>query len=140
MKDRVSMIRAVSPEQVFVMGGINRLEDGNTEQCLEQYSALLNSIAETVPDADIYLQSVLPVSAGKERAVCHNTTIIRFNEGIKKLADERGLTYIDLYSLYELNGEMDPSLTVDGVHLQPEAYKRWADAIRIYIPVSQETG
>lgn len=133
MTERVSMIKAVSPEQVFIMGGINGLKDFNINQCIEKYSSLLDLIIAAVPNAKIYIQSVLPISSSEEEKYCHNKTIVKFNDKLKKLALKRGVTYIDLYSLYELNGEMDSSLTKDGVHIWPEAYERWAEVLRPYI-------
>lgn len=133
MINRVSMIKAVLPEKIFIMGGINGISDNNIDKCIQKYSVLLDSIKQAVPDSEIYIQSVLPISYSRESKSRHNTTIIEFNNKLKKLADERGLTYIDLHSLYVSNGEMDASLTKDGLHLYPQAYKRWADAIRKYI-------
>lgn len=108
MKQRIISVSSVNPEKVFVLGGINGLSDAN-------------------------IQSVLPISKAKELGVCHNTTIQQFNQGIKTLAEERNMIYIDLYSLYEVNGEMNPDLTRDGVHIWPEAYESWANTIKQYI-------
>jgi len=133
MIDRVPMVRAVSPEKVFLLGGINGLHDTNVEECAANYAVLLDKLREAVPEAEIYAQSVLPMSAEKEEEFCHNTAIQELNEQIKALAGERGMIYVDLYSLYEADGVMNPELTTDGVHLRPEAYERWAEAIREYV-------
>ena len=59
--------------------------------------------------------------------------ILRANEIIAKIAFRSNCVYVDLWSLYERDGEMPKELTRDGVHLFPEAYNRWADEIRKYI-------
>lgn len=136
MISRIPMVQSVSPEKVFVLGGINGLTDSNITQSVGKYKQLVLQLQEALPDAQIYLQSVLPVAREKEVTltnVCHNTTIIQFNEQIRHLAEEYGMTYIDLHSLYFTDGQLDPQLTTDGIHLKQEAYARWEAAIKNYI-------
>ena len=94
---------------------------------------MLESVHEAVPDAQIYVQSVLPISAEKEEVCTDNSVIVSFNAEIEKLAEEAGATYINIHDLYELDGLMDPNLTKDGIHLKPEAYDRWYQAIEEYV-------
>lgn len=133
MKKRIISVSSVNPEKVFVLGGINCLSDANIQSCLNTYAELLDDLKADMPNTVFYIQSVLPVSKSKELSVCHNTNIRQFNQGIKTLAEERNMIYIDLYSLYEVSGEMNPDLTRDGVHICPEAYELWANAIKQYI-------
>ncbi len=136
MINRVSMIEALSPEKVFILGGINGLTDYNIEKCVKKYEILLDSIRTALPNTEIYVQSVLPISTNREVTltnICHNASIVKFNDEIRGLAEERKVVYVDLFSLFVLDGEMNPDLTTDGVHLKPEAYGIWADAIRTYI-------
>ena len=96
----------------------------------------MQQLRQALPDAQIYLQSVLPVSREKEVTltnICHNTTIMQFNEVLRQLAEKYEMTYIDLYSLYVAGGQLDPQLTTDGIHLQKDAYVRWETAIKEYI-------
>ena len=133
MIDRVDGVASVEPEQVFVMGGINDLTDKNIEECILMYEELLDEMIGTLPKTKVFVQSVLPISAEKEKTYCQNSTIVLFNERLKAIANERGMVYVDLYSLYEKGGEMDSKLTRDGIHLYSEAYKCWADAISPFI-------
>jgi len=129
MTSRVGMVQAVSPEKVFVMGGINGLRDGACEQSLDEYQKLIDALKSALPDAEIYVQSVLPISDYKEKSVCTNKTISIFNSGLQKIATEQGLVYVDLYSLYEKGGQLNPALTKDGIHLKSEAYSLWEEAV-----------
>ena len=133
MINRISMIQSVNPEKVFLLGGINGLTDLNLDNCVSKYAQLLDLLEESLPDTEIYIQSVLPISSSRELSKCHNTTIERFNDEIKKLAEAHKMEYINLYSLYELNGEMNSELTFDGVHIKHEAYDLWAEKIIKYI-------
>lgn len=132
--DRISMVTAVSPEKVFLMGGINGLTDHNIDNCVELYATLLDKLNTAMPETEVFVLSVLPVSAEKEISLlCHNTSIEQFNRKIKELATERDYVYVDLYSQYSLNGKLNPALTKDGVHLCSDAYDLWANAIKPYI-------
>lgn len=43
------------------------------------------------------------------------------------------MTYIDVYSVYVLNGEMNPEYTKDGIHLKDEYKYLWLDVLAEYI-------
>ena len=133
MIDRVPGVAAVSPEKVFVMGGINGLTDLNADICLNTYSQLLDELAEALPESQIYVQSTLPIAAVRERYGCSNRTIADFNQALDTMAQQRGMTFVDLHSLYSKGGEMDPEYSYDGLHLLSQAYALWADAITPYI-------
>lgn len=136
MAARIPMVQAVSPEKVFLLGGINGLTDANLSQSAQQYEALLDQLQAALPDAQIYIQSVLPVSKEKETSltnICHNETIVAFNKLLEEMAARRGHVYIDIHSLYCRNGELDPQLTYDGLHLQKHAYEQWEAAVKPYL-------
>ena len=59
--------------------------------------------------------------------------IVKCNHLIRDIAEEKGCIYVDLYNLYAKDDIMPEELTRDGVHLLPEAYDRWAEAIRVYV-------
>lgn len=133
MDERVEMITYVSPEKIFLLGGINELRDNNLDKTVEHYEALLDHIQSACPNAELYIQSVLPVSDEKSKDYASNETIVAFNEEIKKIAEQRGLTYIDLYSLLEKDGYINPSYTTDGLHISDAGYTIWGEAIRDYV-------
>ena len=133
MLGRTSMISSVSPEKIFIMGGINSLDDEDVESALEEYEALLDQIIEENPDAEVYVESLLPV--GEENTVnsVDNSEVIEFNEGLQELAESKGLVYIDLYSLYvDEDGFLDSEKTEDGLHLTSDSYDLWCGAVEEY--------
>lgn len=130
---RVPQIKAVSPEKVFVMAGINGLQMQTDDVFEKKYQQMVDSIKKTVPEAEVYLQSILPVNYSKTNAYASKGKIRDANEVISRIAQRSGCFYVDLYSLYEKDGEMPQELTRDGVHLFPEAYDRWMEEIRRYI-------
>lgn len=136
MRNRLSTVQMLTPKKVFFMGGINGLTDYNLSQCVRQYAALLNQLKRFLPDAEIYIHSLLPIAKNKERTVCSNKTIRQFNDEIRGIAQAEGIAYIDLYPCYEKNGQLDSALTVDGIHLKPEAYEHWFRMLNPYMNAS----
>lgn len=133
MQDRIDMIEAVKPEKVFILGGINSLNEKNSEQVLEQYKTMLERIQKSIPNARIYIQSVLPISKEKEKECVSNQTIIMFNRKLETIASKFGITYINIHDLYTSEGVMDLNKTTDGIHLKKEMYGMWAERIRTYM-------
>lgn len=134
MMRRMDQLRAVTPEKVFLMAGINGLLNMPLDKFEKQYNTLLDSIHVATPKSKVYVQSILPVNNGMRENMPDSQKIKEGNAIIKKICDERKMTYINLYRLYaNKNGEMQQSCTIDGLHLKPEAYKRWADEIKKYI-------
>lgn len=133
MLNRVSMISSVFPEKIFLLGGINELKDDNFDACVANYEMLVDKIQAAVPDAALYIQSVLPISSLREYTICHNTTIQQFNLSIQKLAKEKNCQYINLFDLFYSNGELSSDYSNDGLHINDEAYRLWAGIIEEYV-------
>ena len=134
MLGRTSMISSVSPEKIFIMGGINSLDDEDVESALDEYEALLDQIIEENPDAEVYVESLLPVGEDNTVNSVDNSEVIEFNEGLEGLAESRGLVYIDLYSLYvDENGFLAADMTEDGLHPASDSYTLWYEAVEEYV-------
>lgn len=134
MIGRVSTAKMLQPKKVFLMGGINGLTDYNISKSLSTYADLLSALEKALPERQIYVQGLLPLTSKKAKSLhCKNETIRLFNHQVKELTEKRGFTFIDLYPLYEKNGEMDLDITVDGLHIKPEGYDRWYQAIAQYL-------
>lgn len=130
---RIGQVKSVTPEKVFVMAGINGLQYQIEEVFENKYQRMVDTIKSSVPEAEIYLQSILPVNHSMSNVYTNSDKILKANEIIAKIAARSNCIYVDLWSLYEKDGEMPKELTRDGVHLFPEAYDRWAQEIKKYI-------
>lgn len=139
MLRRVSTVQLLNPQKVFFLGGINGLTDHNGKVCIKTYEKVVDALQAALPEATIYLHSVLPVAKKRERGLCKNTTIAAFNQEIEKLAQRKGLVYIDLYHRYLLDGSLNPIYPKeDGLHLLPESYALWYEAITSYMNVDMK--
>lgn len=133
MSRRIKMVSAVHPDKIFVATGRNDLLKVSVDEYLDRYDSLITALQNELPYAKIYLQSVLPVNHEMKPNYTLNEKISTVNKQIKELATKKNCTYIELYELFEKNGEMRKELTKDGVHLFPESYQIWADAIKNYV-------
>ena len=129
---RIPSLRHLNPKAVFVMGGINGLANQSIDEFEEQYAVFAQMLVDSIPHAEIYLQSILPVNTEMKKDMdISPDKIVKANTIIKKLAESHTRChYIDLYEVFAKNGVMPPELTRDGIHLFPEAYDRWAEKIR----------
>ena len=133
MNERVQMIADVTPDKIFLLAGINELNGENIEWSLKRYNYLLDNIVEACPNASVYIQSVLPISEELTQRCGSNENIKEYNDSLMVIADERNMTYVDLYSLFYKDGYMNPEYTTDGLHLNAAGYTVWGEAIREYV-------
>lgn len=133
MLARVDSVRAEDPAKIFLMGGINCLRPDNVDRCLEQYAQLLDALVEACPEAEICVESVLPVGEDLDPDGSLNDAVRRFNAALAPLAREKGCGFADIYAVYEKDGALDPALTRDGIHLNFTAYGPWAELIKPFV-------
>ena len=134
LTERVPEVRAHRPAKIFVMAGGNNLCSDNVDQCVELYRGLLEALRRACPRAEIIVESMLPVD--KRVALnwdCPNRVIRTYNERLKALADEYGMTYVEIYPAYELRGGLNSELSRDGIHLNDDAFGPWAEIVRPYL-------
>ena len=116
------------------MAGGNNLSSGNVERCAALFRGLLDALREACPYAEIYVESMLPLDKAIATKVdCPNRVIRDFNGCLEALAEEYGLTYLDIYPAYEDRGGLNSALTEDGIHLKDDAFGPWAEIIRPYL-------
>ncbi len=128
-------LAAGSFSKVYVMLGINELGWPRIETFSDQYSALVDRIRELQPDAQIALESILPVSAGQEAkgSYVNNERIAQFNAVIRQLAEERECTYLNVAeALTDASGCLPDGRTWDGIHLNVEGCQQWLAYLRAH--------
>lgn len=133
---RSFIIERFHPHKIFVLGGINGLVDISIEEFEKKYAILIEKIKKQSPNAELFLQSILPVNVNMEIGARYNgcqDKIKKANDIISLLAQKANCYYIDLYSAYEINDSLPRQYTRDGLHLYPDAYSRWAHVISPYL-------
>ncbi len=114
--------------KIYIMLGINEIGTGNAQYFKDAYEEVINRIKELQPDAIIYIQGIMHVTAHKSDndKYFNNDNINERNAAIAELADNRTVFYIDMNgAVDDGEGNLDSTLTFDDVHLKASSYERW---------------
>lgn len=117
--------------KIYLMLGINEL-GYDFDYTVAKYGKLVEKLRETQPDALIFLQANLHVTAGKSAAsdIYNNENIDRFNQAVRQLADNRKLFYLDVNELFDdEEGNLSEDYTADNAHVLGKYYADWVEWI-----------
>ncbi len=135
---RLEEVTASQPQKIFLLIGINDLsKDTPMEVILNNYRRIALKIKKQSPHTRLYVQSLMPTSDDFPhfpKAKNKDDKIRAVNQGIREIALELDLVFIDLYPHFlSPQGKLDAAYTNDGLHLMGEGYLLWADILRPYI-------
>ncbi len=123
------LLGAQTYDKVIVGVGLNELGWNHIETFLGHYGTLIDKIKEKQPTAQIYLQAVLPVTKSRNDTdkVHNNAQIYWYNENIIKLAEEKGVKFVNpAAALTDEQGFIVSDASTDGVHFTSAYCKVWA--------------
>lgn len=130
MIDRVEQVKMLEPDTVYVMAGINDVDDNSQDMFGRKFEELLQRIKTNLPLSELFIYSILPVNDLLFSVSCNNNQICNCNNQIERIAKEYNITYLDLFSIYEDNGMMPEFLTLDGIHLSKGGYSKWYNLLK----------
>ena len=107
--DLIRTAAELKPEVLFLALGLNDI-------------AVLANVREQMPDAVLYINCVLPVSAQKEEEEPVYAKIPDYNTALKAMCDEEGITFIDNTEIVK-----DEYYEQDGELMKAEYYPIWAE-------------
>lgn len=125
------MIPKVGGKRFYLIFGMNDM--GLDAETFGQYFArLVELIQKSHPDADIYVQAVLPVTELKEQSGASSgfslAHVREFNEQLMKVCTEKQVWYVDIPpKLVDEKGYLLDEASWDGVHLNAEYCRVWMD-------------
>ncbi|SFF35206.1 GDSL-type esterase/lipase family protein [Sunxiuqinia elliptica] len=137
--DRLDPIVKGKPAKLFLLIGINDVSRGiSVDSIVGNIRLILERIQLESPKTRIYLQSVLPVNDAFDNFKKHASRwamVPEINVELKKLASEKQLIYIDLFSHFtDASGaKLNPDYTNDGLHLMGEGYLKWKKLIESHV-------
>ncbi len=114
--------------KVYIMLGLNEIGTGDNEYFKNAYAEVINKIRELQPDAIIYIQGIMHVTAAKSNVDknFNNEKINSRNASLAELADNKTIFFIDMNeSVDDGEGNLDSTLSSDDVHLKASSYERW---------------
>ena len=130
--DIAAKLAEKQPEHIYILFGANSLKNLTPENFIAYYEKMLDWLVTVCrPDAQIYIQSLTPVTAEYEASDARysQANLYSINNSLAQMAYNRGLYFIDLTET--LAG--DDGYTVaeyaaaDGIHLQAAGYRAWLD-------------
>jgi lysophospholipase L1-like esterase len=129
--NRLDEVIESKPRKIFIMIGINDLNQGvKVEDVFNNYRIILKIFQEKVPQAEVFVQSLLPLNNQRFSNNGVNHKIIELNAKLKDLTQEFSFHYIDLYSSFlDSNNQLDARYTLDGIHLNGQGYLVWKGLI-----------
>lgn len=125
---RLGAFSATRPDVIYIMAGINDLRKGASDDTiLRNYRRIVRRLREAHPKAEIIVQSILPTRLPK----IPNSRIRHINIQLTVIAKQEGATYLNIYSWFtDMEGNLRPELTTDGLHLSQEGYDVWRSALQ----------
>lgn len=136
--EKVSLLDALAEldcRRVYLMLGVNELGWSKIENFHDQYALVIDRIREDHPEAEIALQSILPVSSRQEAkgTYVNNRRIEVYNQVIAALAEEKGCAFVNVAeAVTGEDGCLPANLNFDGVHLNPAGCRIWLDYLRTH--------
>lgn len=115
-------------KRVYIMLGVNELGWVSTDIFIDDYGKIIDELKKTQPDATIYVQSILPVSAKKSEqdSIYNNPRINEFNALIEQMAKDKGATYLRVNeALMDESGSLPADASTDGVHPNIDYCRKW---------------
>jgi lysophospholipase L1-like esterase len=111
--------------------GINDLMQGSAVERVERnFRRILQQLTESKRARRIVLTSVL-LTGEKSREL--NTRVQELNVRLKRLAEETGVTWLDVNQLLGPAGHLEAKYTNDGTHLTGEGYRIFASALKPFL-------
>lgn len=132
--ERLHQVTDGKPKKIFLLIGINDLngDPARTAKAVANIRTIIERIQTESPKTKLYVQSILPVGKNREEK---NREVKKANPEIKKICDEKGVTYIDIHSAFaDEEGYLKQEYTInDGLHLNGAGYMAWAEILRPYV-------
>ena len=128
----------VAPKVAVVMIGTNNTGHKLQEptEVAEGVKQILDILVEECPDTQIVLHAIFPRGTRSDNPGRLNN--IAINKIIQRYSDHERIHYLDIADAFlEEDGTLPPEIMPDALHLSPEGYQRWADALE---PTLQELG
>ena len=122
--------------KVYVMLGVNELGWSYSELFIKRYGELIDEIHRVQPNAQIYVQSIIPVTQKKSESddIFNNTNIKKYNDLIIQMTKEKRVHFLNVKEgLEDSKGCLPEDASTDGIHLNAEYCQTWMDYISNHV-------
>ena len=138
---KTGVLHALSEKQygkVYVSLGVNELGYNYDQGYADTYSAMVDKIRELQPNADIYLQMLIPVNTQKcaetnQPYYVTNKQIGIYNDIIRSIAVEKQVYLLNVGEIFvDEAGELLYDASFDGIHFNKPGYKQWYEYLKTH--------
>ncbi len=120
--------------KVYILLGLNEIHLG-TETFVRSYSALIDKVRELQPGAELYIQSLTPVSKAQSESGSKfsNERIREYNRALMRLAADKEAHFVNVYeALEDGEGNLPEGSSYDGIHPYKKYYALWRDYLKTH--------
>lgn len=138
---KIGVLQALEQKEyakIYLMLGVNELGYNYDQGFADTYGAMVDRLMELQPDADIYLQSLIPVNeetcaeTGQPDYIT-NEQIAVYNGIIETIAAEKEVYYVNVKeAMVDENGVLPADASSDGIHFHKEGYKVWYEYLKTH--------
>ena len=124
-----------NPGKIYVMLGANGVAFLEEETMMGFYGEFIDSIKAQHPNALVYVQSILPVTAEKsEDERYSNDRIDQYNISLMNLCKEKDVYYLNVAEAFkdELGNLPTEASPKDGMHFGSTYYMKWFDYLKCH--------
>ena len=124
--------------KVYIKFGLNEMGWADEATFDNAYYQLIDMIKYYQPNAVIYIQSIINVTAAKsnESNVFNNPNINARNEALKVVAAKEHVAYLDLNSVMaDSEGNLPADFASDGIHIKQKYMYLWVDFLKTHAVV-----
>ena len=136
-----SNVISIAPSNLVFLGGTNDIGRNVAPQDISKnIESIIQKTQESLPDCNIYIQSVYPVNnIRKPTFYCKtgkrtNQVIDELNLLLQDLCKQYNCVYIDVNPhLKDKNGNLKEEYSIDGLHLTKQGYEKVASLVMPYL-------
>lgn len=122
LADMLNRAAQAGPQKIFFAFGLNDIEGekGDADAFAGDYRKMLQTARALLPNAEIYVNSVLPVQQFLIDEKEWYASVPQYNEKLEEICNEENIVFIDNTELVE-----EEFYGSDGIHMSPSYYKKW---------------
>lgn len=133
-EQKVSVLDALSEgdyAKVYLALGVNELGYFDPQGFAETYGQVVEAVRERLPEARVYIQSLIPVNTAKCKAnqipyYITNEGVASYNEALEDYFSGKDVCLLGIpEDLLDESGEVLSDYSADGVHFKRDGYVIW---------------
>lgn len=135
---KVTVMDALKTTQfnkVYIMLGINETGWPYNDVFIHKYGKVIDAVKEINPNAQIYVQQILPVSqkVSSTHSYIKNEKIAEYNALLQEMAKEKRVCFVAAAeAVAGEDGTLPEDAAVDGIHLKKEYCVKWLEYLETH--------